>query len=202
MASAEKQEQDDGVALAGEQDDGVAPSGQQPPSPALLQDGKLAGSWTLDAARSEVRLQTRHTWGLRPLYGVFGQVTGNGTVTEAGDVSGVITVAAGSVDTKNSTRDKHLRSADFFDVASHPDITFAADGVSPADDGVRVTGRLTVRGHTLPASFDAKVSSADGEVRLDGELQVNRSDFGLTWNRLGIASMDNTIVVHAVFTRQ
>ena len=123
-------------------------------------------------------------------------------MTAAGDVSGVITVAAGSIDTKNPIRDKHLRSADFFDTATHPDLTFTADGVSPADEGVQVTGRLTVRGRTRPASFDAKVSTAEGEVWLDGELRVNRTDFGLTWNRMGIASTDNTIVVHAVFTRQ
>ena len=111
-------------------------------------------------------------------------------------------MAAGSIDTKNPIRDKHLRSADFFDIATHPDLTFTADGMSPADEGVQVTGRLTVRGRTRPASFDAKVSTAEGEVWLDGELRVNRADFGLTWNRMGIASMDNTIVVHAVFTRQ
>jgi polyisoprenoid-binding protein YceI len=169
---------------------------------ALLQDGKLAGAWTLDAARSEVRLESRHTWGLRPLHGVFRQVTGNGTVTPAGEATGVVTVAAESIDTKNSTRDKHLRSADFFDVTAHPDLTYTVEGVSPADGGVRVTGSLTVRGTTRPAAFDAKASATEGEVSLDGELKVNRADFGLTWNRLGIASMDNTIVVHAVFTRQ
>jgi polyisoprenoid-binding protein YceI len=182
----------------------MGPSGQLTSSAlqALLQDGKLAGSWTLDPARTEVRLKTRHRWGLAALQGVFRQVTGNGTVTAAGEVRGVITVAAGSIDTKNSKRDKHLRSADFFDVAAHPDLTFAADGVTPADGGVRVTGSLTARGRTRPASFDATVSSADVEVWLDGELQVNRADFGMSWNWMGIASMHNTIVVHAVFTRQ
>jgi polyisoprenoid-binding protein YceI len=166
-----------------------------------LQDGKLAGSWTLDAARSEVRLKTRHTWKLLPLHGTFRQVTGNGTVTTAGDASGVITVGAASIDTKNRMRDKHLRSADFFDVANHPDFTYAADSVSLADSGVLITGRLTVRDRTLPARVEARVSIADGEVRLDGQLQVNRADFGLTWNFMGIASMHNTISVHAVFTR-
>jgi polyisoprenoid-binding protein YceI len=182
----------------------MTPSGQLTASTlqALLRDGDLAGSWTLDPARSEVLLKTRHTWGLAPLKGVFRQVTGNGTVTAAGEVSGVITVGAGSIDTKNKIRDKHLRSADFFDIANHPDLTFVADGVTPADGGVRIAGRLTVRGRTRPVSFDAKVSSVDGEVWLDGVIQVNRADFGLTWNRMGIAPMDNTIVVHAVFTRQ
>jgi polyisoprenoid-binding protein YceI len=182
----------------------MAPSEQLTPAAlqALLDGGKLAGSWTLDPARSEVLLETRHTWGLRPLHGVFRQVSGNGTVTAAGDVTGVITVNAESIDTKNPQRDKHLRSGDFFNIAIHPDITFTADGVSPTSDGVRVTGTLTIRDRARPASFDAEVSIADGEVQLDGKIQVNRRDFGMTWNFIGIAAMDNTIAVHAVFTRQ
>jgi len=181
----------------------MAPSGQLTTSAlqALLQDGELAGSWTLDAAKTEVRLNTRHTWGLLPLRGVFRQVTGNGTVTAAGEISGVITVSAESIDTKNPTRDKHLRSADFFDVANHPDFSYAVDAIAPADGGVQVSGNLTVRGQTRPAPFAATVAAGDGEVWLDGELRINRADFGLTWNKLGIAAMDNTIVVHAVFTR-
>jgi polyisoprenoid-binding protein YceI len=169
---------------------------------ALLQAGTLAGSWTLDAARSKVALKTRHTWGLAALEGTFHQIAGHGTVSAAGEVTGVITVAAESVDTKNPRRDKHLRSADFFDVTTHPDFTFAVDGVSPSDGGVRVTGSLTVIGRTRPASFDATVSNVDGEVWLDGELAVDRADFGMSWNWMGIAAMRNTIVVHAVFTRQ
>jgi len=177
----------------------------QPTSPALQAlagDGTLAGSWILDPARSEVRLETKHTWGLRPLHGVFGQVAGNGTVTEAGQVTGTLTVAAGSVDTKNKMRDKDLRSAKVFDVASHPDIIYTVDGVQPADGGVRVSGSLTVRGRTRPLSFDATVSAAAGEIQLDAEVAVNRADFGLTYSPLRMASLHNIITVHAVFTRQ
>jgi len=181
----------------------MAPSGQltSPELQSMLADGTLAGTWTLDPARSGARLTTRHTWGLRPLHGVFREISGNGTVTATGEASGILTVAAGSIDTKNAQRDKHLRSPDFFDIATHPDITFTAENVRPADGGVRVTGSLTVRGNTRPASFDATVSAADGEISLDGELLVNRADFGLTWNFIGIAAMRNTIAVHAVFTR-
>jgi polyisoprenoid-binding protein YceI len=167
----------------------------------LLQDGDLAGSWMLDASRSEVRLKSRSVWGLAPVKGIFRQVTGNGTVSAVGDVTGTITVAARSVDTKNKRRDEHLRSADFFDVANHPDITFTVDGIRPDNGGVRVAGSLTIRGRTRPVSFDAQVSSAGGEVTLDGKVQVNRADFGMMWNRLG-TSMHNMITVHAVFTRQ
>jgi polyisoprenoid-binding protein YceI len=181
----------------------MAPSGQLTSSAlqALIQDRNIAGSWTLDTARSEVRLKSRGMWGLAPVKGVFREVAGNGTVSAAGDVTGTITVAARSVDTKNKKRDEHLRSADFFDAANHPDITFTVDGIKPGNGGVRVTGRLTVRDQTRAVSFAATVSSADGEAWLDGEIQVNRADFGLTWNQMGMASMRNTITVHAVFTR-
>ena len=160
------------------------------PVQALVQDGTLTGSWTLDPARSQVLLETRHTWGLLPLHGVFRQVTGT------------ITVAAASIDTKNTMRDKDLRSAKLFDVANHPDITYTVDGMKPASGGVRVTGSLTVRGRTRPLSFDAKVSAAEGEVRLEAEVPVNRADFGLTYSPMRMASLDNTITVRAVFTRQ
>jgi polyisoprenoid-binding protein YceI len=170
---------------------------------ALIQDGTLTGTWILDPARSEVRLESRHTWGLRPLHGVFRQLTGEGTVTAAGQVTGTLTVAAGSVDTKNKMRDKDLRSAKLFDIANHPDITYTVDGIQPASGGdVRVTGSLTVRGHTRPLAFDAKVSAAAGEVRLEAGVPVNRADFGLTYSPLRMASLNNTITVQAVFTRQ
>ena len=55
---------------------------------ALLEDGKLAGSWTLDATRSEVRLETRHTWGLRPLHGVPGAYPGHDPVALRGPRDG------------------------------------------------------------------------------------------------------------------
>ena len=169
---------------------------------ALIEDGTLTGSWTLDPARSTVRLESRHTWGLRPVHGVFGQVTGNGTVTAAGQVTGTLTVAAGSVDTKSTARDKDLRSAKLFDIANYPDITYTVDSMQPADGGVQVAGSLTVRGRTRPLSFDAKVSAAAGEVQLDAEIPVNRADFGLTYSPLRMASLNNTITVHAVFTRE
>jgi polyisoprenoid-binding protein YceI len=168
----------------------------------LLRDGKLAGSWALDAAKSEIGLKSKSMWGMMPVKGVFREVTGTGTVSATGDASGTITVAAKSIDTKNKKRDEHLRSADFFDVAHTPDITFAAEQVTPSAEGVTVTGALTVRDRTRPVSFAARVSGDEAQVVLDGETEVNRADFGLTWNQLGMTSMNNTITVHAVFTRQ
>jgi polyisoprenoid-binding protein YceI len=169
---------------------------------ALLQDGTFAGEWALDAARSEVLLETKHTWGLRPVHGVFHKLAGKGTVTPAGQVTGTITIAAGSIDTKSTMRDKDLRSAKVFDVAQHPDITYTVDGIQAGTGTVHVTGQLTVRGQTRPVAFDAQVTAIADEVRLEARVPVNRGDFGLTYSPLGMASLDNVITVRAVFARR
>jgi polyisoprenoid-binding protein YceI len=169
---------------------------------ALLTGRALAGEWVLDPRRSSIRLKSKII-GLVPVTGVFRQVAGNGTVSADGGVSGAVTVAAASIDTKNARRDRHLRSADFFDTGNHPDLTVTVEGIRPSGLGVAVTGALTVRGRTRPLSFDAAVAvHGDGEVWLDAEVHINRADFGLTWNLMGMASMHNTLTIHSVFTRR
>src|SRR5215216_6415985 len=108
-----------------------APSGQMtaPALQALLKDGTLAGEWVLDPHTSSIRLKNRAMWGLVEVNGVFRGVSGNGTVSPDGEVSGTLTVAAASIDTRNTRRDTHLRSADFFDSGNYPDITFTAEAV-------------------------------------------------------------------------
>jgi polyisoprenoid-binding protein YceI len=182
-----------------------APSGQTtaPPLEALLTDGTLAGHWVLDPRRSSIRLKTSSFGGLARVSGVFREIGGDGTVTADGQVSGTVTVAAATIDTRNTRRDTHLRSGDFFDSDHHPDITFTADRIRPFGQGAAVTGALTVRDRTRPLSFDAATSvPGDGEVGLDAEVRIDRADFGLTWNLLGLVSMKNTLIIHAVFVRR
>ena len=183
----------------------MAPS-EQTTAPALqqlLNDAALAGEWILDPSRSTVSLKNRSLGGLARVHGVFRQITGNGTVSPAGQVSGALTVVAASIDTKNARRDRHLRSADFLDSGNHPDIAFTVHGIRPSGRGVTVTGTLSVRDRARPLSFDATAAPrGDGEVCLDAEVSINRADFGLTWNLLGLVSMNNTLSVHAVFTRR
>jgi polyisoprenoid-binding protein YceI len=169
---------------------------------ARLADGSLAGQWTLDPARSTATLRSKSMWGLAPVKGVFRDLEGSGTVSAAGEVTGSVAVAAGSVDTKNTKRDTHLRSADFFLAEKYPAITVSVGAIVPADQGVTVSGTLTVRDVSHPLSFPATVALADGgEVVLDATVPFDRSQFGLTWNQLGMASMHSTITIHAVFTR-
>ena len=180
-----------------------APSGQVtvPVVRALLQEGALAGTWALDPGRSGIRLKSK-VMGLISVNGVFREVGGNGTVSPDGEVSGTVTITAASIDTRQTRRDTHLRSADFFDTGNYPDITFTVAGIRPSGQGVAVTGALTVRGRTRPLSFDAAASvHGDGEIWLDARVRVNRTDFGLTWNLLGLVSVTSTLTIHAVFTR-
>jgi polyisoprenoid-binding protein YceI len=181
-----------------------ASSGQlaTPSLQALLADGTLAGEWVLDPGRSSVRLKSK-VMGLIPVNGVFREVTGSGAVRPDGEARGTLTVVAGSIDTRNARRDKHLRSVDFFDSGNHPDVTFTADDIRSRGQGAAITGALTVRGQTRPLSVDAAVSvPGDGEVGLDAALQINRADFGLTWNLMGLTSMHSILSVHATFIRR
>jgi polyisoprenoid-binding protein YceI len=169
---------------------------------AALKEGSLAGSWTLDPARSTATLRSKSMWGLAPVKGVFRDLDGSGTVSAAGEVTGSIALATASLDTKNKKRDTHLRSADFFLAEKYPAITFSVGTLVPASEGVTISGTLTVRDRSHPISFPATVAQAgDSEVALDATVQVDRSEFGLTWNRMGMTSMNNTITIHAVFTK-
>src|SRR2546429_9428980 len=130
----------------------MTPAGQVTTSDlrAMLTDAALAGSWTLDASRSSISLRSKSMWGLAPVKGSFREIAGTGTVSPDGEVSGTITVAAASVDTKIAKRDAHLRSADFFDAAAHPHITVRVPGLTPPSPAGTVTAPLTVRDPPRP----------------------------------------------------
>lgn len=167
-----------------------------------LASGSLAGDWTLDPARSTATLKTKSIWGLVQVKGVFGELAGGGTVSPSGEVTGRLALKTATLDTKNAKRDNHLRSKDFFLAEEYPEITFTLDKIAPAGEGVTVSGTLTVRDQTRPISFPAAVSLAgDGEVALDATVEVDRSEFGVTFNQLGMMAMKNTVTIHAVFTR-
>jgi polyisoprenoid-binding protein YceI len=171
---------------------------------ALLADGKLAGAWTLDGARSSVGLSSKSMWNMVKVKGRFTQVTGAAAISAAGEATGTITVAAASVDTKIKKRDDHLRSADFFDAAKYPDISASITSVTLSGDGedAAFSGTLTVRDQTRPVTVSGKVSAQGADaIALDAEVPVNRGDYGMSFNQLNMMSMNSTISIHAVFTR-
>jgi polyisoprenoid-binding protein YceI len=167
-----------------------------------LENGSLAGNWALDPARSTAALRTKHMWGLAPVKGVFRSFEGGGSVSPTGEVTGQLALATGALDTNSKKRDAHLRSADFFLSEKYPAITFILEKLVSAVEGVTVSGVLTVRESSRPISFPASIAVAgDREVVLDATIQVDRSEFGVTTNKVGMLSMKNTVAIHAVFTK-
>ncbi|MBA2947790.1 YceI family protein [Streptomyces himalayensis] len=161
------------------------------------------GIWQLDPARSTVGIRHKTMWGMVTVKGTFTGLTGGGEVGPDGSASGSITLNAASLDTKNAKRDTHLRSADFFDADRHPEITFAVRSATPGDDKtVQVAGQLTVRGISRPQSFTAHLSEASvGAVTLTVESAVDREQFGMGWNQMGMMRGHTTVTASLRFVR-
>src|ERR1700761_2064922 len=96
-----------------------------------LTDGTAAGQWTLDPAGSRAEFRIKHFWGLMTVRGVLEQMTGDPPVGPDGTVTGRISFEAASLNPKNKQRDKHLRSADFFDVENHAHAVLTVTSAGP-----------------------------------------------------------------------
>lgn len=109
-----------------------------------------------------------------------------GTLDLQAEPSVRLTIKAESLDTGNRRRDRHLRSADFFDVERHPLVWFVSDSVSVQGDVLKVRGALHARGNHIPLEVDARVEPVDGEVKIDAEARAFHRDLGMTWSPLKI----------------
>ena len=152
----------------------------------------------VDAQRSEIGFAVKDMWGLRTVHGVFGAYDGDLTI-HGGRATGRLTIDAASVDTKDAKRDRHLRSADFFDVERHPQIVFTVTAVTAREDGLTVTGHLAIGATQTRLEIPATVGATDdGAIRLDGTTTISREAAGLSWNKLGMIRGDVTL--HARLT--
>ena len=125
-----------------------------------LTDGTAAGQWTLDPAGSRAEFRIKHFWGVMTVRGVLEQMTGDATVGPDGTVTGRISFEAASLNTKNKQRDKHLRSADFFDVEKHAQAVLTVTSAGP-------TGPAELRCQSEPAiitSAPPNAPSASGAL--------------------------------------
>jgi polyisoprenoid-binding protein YceI len=171
---------------------------------ALLSGGKAAGHWVLDPAGSSVRISHKHTWGLLTVRGGFSELSGEGDVAQDGSVSGKIEIGAASIDTKNSRRDTHLRSADFFKADEHRSIVFTArEAKLDASGDLTVSGELEAAGVSRPLPVTAKVTQASPDsATISAEADVDRAGHGMTWNMLGVIRGVAHVSVVARFTKQ
>jgi polyisoprenoid-binding protein YceI len=148
------------------------------------------GTWTVDPAHSSVEFRIKHMM-ISTVRGRFGEF--EGTIEAAADyhdstVRG--TIKAASIDTNERNRDDHLRSADFFDVERHPEISFASHRIEHVEKGnYRVGGDLTMHGETRPVDFEVTVHGVthdpQGRDRVGLEVRgtISRGEFGLRWQQ-------------------
>jgi polyisoprenoid-binding protein YceI len=178
--------------------------GQQPGGgvAALARDGALAGQWRLDPEQSTVEFRVPHFWHIITVRGWFDRLEGEGSVAPDGTVTGRIAVDAGSLNTKNKQRDKHLRSADFFDAERHPQAVLTVSRAALTSAGqLAGEGTLEAAGTQEPIHFTADILEASPDtVTLRAQITVDRSRFGMTWSPLRMASMQATGSVTARFT--
>ncbi|WP_068175609.1 YceI family protein [Mycobacterium sp. UM_CSW] len=169
----------------------------------LLSDPDLAGVWNLVPDRSTITFKVRNFWGLLNVKGRFGEFSGDGQLTGKGAVFGRVDIRAASLSTGIGRRDKHLRSADFFDVERFPEISVVVTGVNPTrGNAAELRASFTIKGVTAPLALPVTITELeDGSIRISGETKVDRSQFNLGWNRFGMVGATATAAAQAVFVR-
>lgn len=149
-----------------------------------------ADTWTIDKGHSEASFQVRHfVTNVRGRFTDFsGTIVTDSAKPESSTVEFKITTA--SIDTAVADRDKHLRSADFFDAEKFPEISFKSSSIKASGkDTYAVTGTFTMRGVskevTLPVTFLGGVKDPWGNQRAGFETSatLNRKDYGMNWNK-------------------
>jgi polyisoprenoid-binding protein YceI len=135
--------------------------------------------------------------------GTLGLMAGQAAVSPDGAVTGRVSIDVRSLDTGHKKRDEHLRSADFFHADEHPRAILTVTSARPAGpDALECQGTLDLAGHARPVSYTARIQNATGEaVELTVDLQVDRTEFGMTWNPLRMTSATALGTVKARFTR-
>jgi polyisoprenoid-binding protein YceI len=167
----------------------MTPTQREPNGPA---DGaKHPTRWRIDPDHSEIRFAIRHLM-ISTVRGRFTRFRGDLIYDDVRErPAGVLVeIDAASIDTGHTQRDLHLRSGDFFDVESHPQILFASKHIEPiGGNHYQVDGDLRLRGETRPVvldvTFEGTGEDPSGQMRASftATTQIDRRDFGLTWNR-------------------
>lgn len=169
----------------------------------FLSDPSSAGTWTLDPTRSTITVKSKSVWGLVPVKGRFTEFRGEGQLAAPQMVSGRVEIEAASLRTGIGRRDQHLRSADFFEAERFPHISVVVSSAETVDDdSLDLRAQLTVKGTTKPLTLRTKVAPVgDGGMRLTSQATVNRRDFGVDGNMLGMIGDTATISGDLVFRR-
>jgi len=149
----------------------------------------LSGDYTVDPAHTHIGFSARHAM-VTTVRGSFTEFSGTAHLDTANPAASSVslTIKAESVETGNADRDAHLRSGDFFQNETYPEITFVSTTVERDGSEWSVTGDLTIKGVSKPVTvvFEETGSAQDpyGNIRVgfEGHAVINRTDWGLSFN--------------------
>ncbi len=171
--------------------------------------------WILDPMHSEVQFKVKHLV-ISTVTGSFRKFEGEAD-TESDDFTGSeisFSLDVDSIDTTQEARDEHLKSAEFFDVATYPKISFKSTKLAKiSDSDYKLDGHLTIKDITKPVTLDVEYggSAADfyGQTKAGFEIsgKINRKEFGLTWSGVTeagsiVVGEDIKLIINAQFTKQ
>ena len=147
------------------------------------------GSWAFDPSHSHLEFTVRHMV-VGKTRGRFAGFTGSIVVGEETAESSVhLEADTATIDTRDEGRDAHLRSADFLDVENYPKLTFASTSVAGEGTSWTVVGDLAIKDVTKSVGVEVVLEGVidkdpwgNARVAFSGETEINREDFGLTWN--------------------
>lgn len=145
--------------------------------------------WTIDPTHSEVGFKVKHMM-FTNVSGQFDTYDATITTEDFDFATSKIEFSAdiASINTGNSDRDNHLKSADFFDAEKNPKLTFVSSSLVKKGDDYELAGELSLNGVTKPVKLNTEVSGllkdpwGNTKVGLNATGKINRTDFGLTWN--------------------
>ncbi len=147
--------------------------------------GLVAGTWTIDPVHSEVGFSVRHLM-VSKVKGRF--TTFEGTITVSEDISTAkvdVTIDAASLDTRDENRDGHVKSADFLDAATYPNLTFRSTAVRAKGSDYEIDGELSLHGVTKPVTLATEFNGVSPDpwggqrAGFSAETEINRNDFGV-----------------------
>ena len=151
-----------------------------------------ATTWNIDSSHTRTGFSVKHLV-ISDVKGEFAKTAGKAQIDDA-DVSKSsveVTIEVGSIDTRDEKRDNHLKSADFFDAAKFPAITFKSTKVVAGKDGaLTIDGNLTMHGVTKPVTLEGSITKAItdpwGLTRRGASFtgKLDRKEWGVSWSKV------------------
>ena len=146
-------------------------------------------TWTLDPAHSQIEFSVKHMM-VTTVRGQFRKFTVDVNFDEEHPERSTVSadIDASSIDTGMEARDAHLKSADFFDTATFPALSFRSTNIVPSGDAYKLQGELTIRGETRPVTLEAEIGGVVPNLQggrraaFNATTKISRKEWGLTWN--------------------